>query len=212
VDQSDSLEIRSAMQTGKKKVQKRAIVPTELPNPEDYPLGAYPTWHAVMETMQNSPLDLMKPWVFTELLDETDALATQLFMEFTQQFWCDLRESYRKQDRLPNPQNLSEAMECWTVGTAWKSVDNIVFKPLNAGLPGACGRPMESFCSRSTMYFPLPTVGVAKDSHWRTFFEEPWYIWKYHHELSKLDEAATQALQTALEEIFAQLHCLPNSV
>jgi hypothetical protein len=151
-------------------------------------------------------------------LEHTPTSAGILFVIFTKSVWVSIRTDWTEgiHAELAAVSNLDAAMEFWSAGSILNSLKAVSFSINRSGINGAVrgGQEAKSFRVRTKIYFPdddniLPPRG----SKWVPFFAEVvGYIRSYHTKLRTLKEVEDrQRMTESLEDIFAQLQCLPDS-
>lgn len=185
---------------------------------EEFPLGERPTWNQVKDTLKERPLQLIRIWERPMWLEHTPTSAGILFVNFTKSVWVSIRTDWTEgiHAELAAVSNLDAAMEFWSAGSILNSLKAVSFSINRSGINGAVrgGQEAKSFRVRTKIYFPdddniLPPRG----SKWVPFFAEVvGYIRSYHMKLRTLKEVEDrQRMTESLEDIFAQLQCLPDS-
>ncbi|KAI0737445.1 hypothetical protein C8Q80DRAFT_1276446 [Daedaleopsis nitida] len=177
-----------------------------------YPLGTSPTWRELAEAIDITPEAIIKDWSMPFHVD-TNPLANRLFVNFTQQVWFLLKDSWKTPASKSPITSIEDAMTVWTLAGIRDRILRISFKPCNAGIPGPITAPREpSFRDRMRWYFPEPGPSPRKGSQWHIMHLKPCYIFEYHFLRARLCVDDKLSLDVCLQEIFANLQCLPISL
>ncbi|KAG1732826.1 hypothetical protein EDB19DRAFT_1911846 [Suillus lakei] len=200
VQQIDDVHVLALMGINAKAQRDRAVsrrdawqsTKSEL---EDYPLGRTPTWTRLKAAISNSPAVIMRPWMWSPRLSNTQLSGIR-----------------------PHPNSLQEAMKCWTITSIDDTLAAVAFKVCNSGLhdstgvtPGRMGPKSRPFLDRCTLFFPDPDAAHKDNTQWSGLWEGDGYIAEFHRTMKAMDEDQQQLLKQGLCKVFSDLHCLPAS-
>ncbi|KAG1834023.1 hypothetical protein DFJ58DRAFT_670739 [Suillus subalutaceus] len=222
VQQIDDVNVLALMGVNAKAQRDRAVgridalrsTESEL---EDYPLGRTPTWIRLKAAIANSPAMIMRPWIWSTTLSNTQLSVGRLIVMFTRHVWLMLTPEVFKGVR-PHPSSLQEAMKCWTITSIDDTLAAVAFEACNAGLhdrtgvtPGRMGPKSRTFVDRCSLFFPDPDASHKDNTQWCTLWERDGYIAEFHRTMNRMEEDQRVSLKQGLCEVFADLHCLPAS-
>lgn len=184
----------------------------------EYPLGEMPTWNNVKDTLKKQPLKLIRSWERPLFFHHIPTAAGILFVEFTRSLWVSVKSDWTEgnQKDLEAVENLDGAMAFWSAESIVMSLKAVSFSMNRFGIKGVVrgSQDAKSFRERTWIYFPeADGVLPPRGSKWVPFFaERVGYIRRYHEMIKGMgEEEDRQNLKDALEDIFAQLQCLPDS-
>ena len=222
VQQIDDVHVLALMGVNAKAQRDRAVrrrdawqsTESEL---EDYPLGRTPTWTRLKAAISNSPAMIMRPWMWSPRLSNTQLSVGRLVVMFTRHMWLMLTPEIFKGIR-PHPNSLQEAMKCWTITSIDDTLAAVAFEACNSGLhdstgvtPGRMGPKSRPFLDRCALFFPDPDAAHKDNTQWSGLWEGDGYIAEFHRTMKAMDEDQQQLLKQGLCEVFSDLHCLPAS-
>jgi len=175
-----------------------------------FPLGSCPTWADIVHVLHHEPLKLVREWMWDPNID-FNAVASGLFVNFTKHYWLTIQGSALLGD-IPNPRDLEEAMAVWTVSSLVERLSEVTFLASNHGLRGKFhGKRHQGFRDWMTVFFPGRHAAAHRHSVWRELAQGG-YIGEYHKVLESIGELERRSLTSTLEEIFANLQCIPNAL
>lgn len=215
LEKKDTREVALACDADRaSRVRRRIQFIGPIAAPDQYPLGATPTWGVVSESIQVDPSVLMSSFHFDERFT-VDPWASRFFVAMTRQVLGYL--DTERLDLLANapslPGTLEAAMECWTVKYIKELFVEVSWVALSVGLAGAgkAGRQKEDFEAMFRHFFPTPDVQIPRRSPWYPFSLHG-YLDSYHKhiEMWGADSAIVGKTDDALKLIFKNLQCLPN--
>ncbi|KAG1843312.1 hypothetical protein DFJ58DRAFT_854529 [Suillus subalutaceus] len=222
VQQIDDVNVLALMGVNAKAQRDRAVgrmhawrsSESEL---EDYPIGRTPTWTRLKAALANSPAMIMRPWMWSSRLSNTQLSVGRLIVMFTRQMWLMLTPEVFKGIQ-PHPNSLQEAMKCWTITSIDDTLSAVAFEACNAGLhdstgvtPGRMGPKSRTFADRCSLFFPDPDASHKNNTQWSTLWEGDGYIAEFHKIMKAMAEDQQKLLKKGLHEVFSDLHCLPAS-
>ncbi|KAG1832549.1 hypothetical protein DFJ58DRAFT_736334 [Suillus subalutaceus] len=206
VQQIDDVNVLALMGVNAKAQRDRAVgrmhawrsSESEL---EDYPIGRTPTWTRLKAALANSPAMIMRPWMWSSRLSNTQLSVGRLIVMH------------------PTPPKLAqEAMKCWTITSIDDTLSAVAFEACNAGLhdstgvtPGRMGPKSRTFADRCSLFFPDPDASHKNNTQWSTLWEGDGYIAEFHKIMKAMAEDQQKLLKKGLHEVFSDLHCLPAS-
>lgn len=133
-------------------------------------------------------------------------------MQFTTDYFLTLSADVFRNSRLPQPKDLKEAMELWSIQSLMMLLTNVSFKASNNGLLGnVTGRRNLSFKDMVHVFFPVPEFNIGEKSVWHPFLTKG-YIQEFHATLYPMMESDTSSLLHALGKILGRIQCLPNAL
>ncbi|KAG2352839.1 hypothetical protein BDR07DRAFT_1283618 [Suillus spraguei] len=214
----DNAEVLKIMGANIKSRPKILPPSNHITSSDNWPIGPQPSWKDVVETVEDRPQVLMRPWIYDSIWDPGDLNIGLLFIQFTREFWLQLGGTQTTDEFMDaitvNPticHNLQEAMTCWSLDRINQWIISIKFQACSAGLEGdKPGRPHLSFAQRRTTFFPHKDSAPPQSSKWKIYWTQG-YIASYHEMCSKLSEAQLQHLHDRLDILFANLQCLPDA-
>jgi hypothetical protein len=186
---------------------------------ESYPIGRRPSWQELNSALKVQPWTIMKHWTWPSALDqyknteEGSIMHTTsiLFQLFTLQIWATLNDSWKANPGLHTPTTLQAALECWTLDQLHNSLNSYWIIPCNSDIHGDIPGPKApSFASRSGLYF-VRAASKQLGGVWEPLAKAPGFISEYHKQIEELDDDDINELHGALETLFSQCQCLPNS-
>jgi hypothetical protein len=186
---------------------------------EAYPIGRTPSWPELNSALKAQPWTIMRRWTWPSALDQYKNAeegsmvhaASKLFQLFTSQIWATLNDSWKANPDLHAPTTLQAALECWTLDGLHNSLNSYWIIPCNSNIHGDIPGPKApSFASRSGLYF-VKEASEQLRGVWEPLAKAPGFISEYQKQIEKLDDDDIDELDGALETIFSQCQCLPNS-
>jgi hypothetical protein len=196
---------------------------TDPPGNDDeedaYPIGRMPSWQELNSALKVQPWTIMRRWTWPSALDQyenaeegsTMHAASKLFQRFTSQIWATLNDSWKANPDLHAPTTLQAALECWTLDQIHNSLKSYWIIPCNSNIHGDIPGPKApSFASRSGLYF-VRAASKQLGGVWEPLAKAPGFISEYQKQIEELDDDDIDELHGALETLFSQCQCLPNS-
>lgn len=209
LESEDDQEVVRTMELEKKR-RRQARAAATIHNSEPsaaFPFGNAPSWKEIVSALENSPLEMIRFWVWDEFWSRNQE-ASMLFIQMTVDLMLALSDQALSGER-PRPTTMEEAMRCWTAESLLQTLGHCLFVASNHGLTGArTGRKQRSFKEMVQTFFPAPDSHFNPNSIWLPFVQKG-YIRQYHQRLSTKTERQQQDLEEALELIFFHLQCLP---
>jgi hypothetical protein len=217
ISQEDNGEVVRAMvanRKGRKRHPRPAIKTTMDTNTDasrSYPLGERPTWDEVRGCLQADPLLLMRPWVWKQAWD-VDEDTSELFVQFTVDFWLTLEERVFRQPLIRQVTTLEEAMGMWSISAINERLLNVSFLPNSYGISERKSSPSScSFQSLASTYFPDPEVPMAPNSPWR-IFRERGYLRRFGELKAILSDEDFATIKSNLSILLGRVQALPYSL
>ena len=177
----------------------------------EFPLGRTPTYHDLQYFLANAkePWTVMRDWTWVPNFDQTlSEAAVDLFIIFTRDFMnClkldNLRGGY------PDPKDLKEAMETWTVKSLCQDIQFPHFVGSNYQLPGKFKGPRDKAPNHLDIFFPKEADGL-QGSRWGPMLEAGYLRKYFQFKASKAPEDFDR-LRRDIQTILNELQCLPLS-
>ena len=208
IPSEDPDECKMAMSIDGKVPKPVEITPAPNSQPTGlYPLGDMPAWSEVKVFIGRSAGVSMNKWVWDLEWDEENALAAQLFIRFTREYFATLKLEWLRAD-APNPICLHDAMKAWTVEEIGTTLTSCWFIASNHGLKGKfTGARTQSFRENALGFFP-PDSTAYENSSWAPFIQHG-YMGEYFQRVEDLGDEEHQTLMDDVCDIFGRLQCLP---
>ncbi|KAG2354007.1 hypothetical protein BDR07DRAFT_1382600 [Suillus spraguei] len=86
----DNAEVLKIMGANIKSHPKIHPPSNHITSSDNWPIGPQPSWKDVVETVEDRPQVLMRPWIYDSIWDPGDLNIGLLFIQFTREFWLQL--------------------------------------------------------------------------------------------------------------------------
>ena len=178
----------------------------------EFPLGRTPSYHDLQYFLANSkePWTIFRDWQWVSDFDQSvSKVAADLFIMFTREFMNSLRlENLR--GGYPNPKDLAEAMETWTVKSICLDLVSPHFVASNYRLAGTFKGPRDKAPNHLNIFFPREKDGL-EGSHWGPMLEVGYLREYFQFKATKAPEDFDR-LRRDIQMILNELQCIPISL
>ena len=177
-----------------------------------FPLGRTPAYHDLQNFLANSkePWTMMYNWTWVPDFDQTiSKVAVDLFIMFTRDFMNSLKlENLR--GGYPEPNDLREAMETWTMKSLCLDLVSPHFVASNHQLAGTFKGPRDKAPIHLDIFFPREADGL-EGSHWGPMLQAGYLKGYFEFKATKAPEDFNR-LRSDIQLILNELQCLPLSL